>query len=97
MNSEPTTFADQSQASLNHFVVIPESAESGDSSVTEQVQKVFVHHPHLHRRKLNCRPVENRIVIEGEVHSFFEKQLAQEALRGIDGVAVDNRIKVVQQ
>lgn len=95
MISQPS-IDDQSQTDVK-VVVSSASTETNDSSMTEQVQKVFVHHPHLHRRKLNCRSVENRIVIEGEVHSFFEKQLAQEALRGIDGLALENRITVVQK
>ena len=96
MNS-PSTFDTPSQTDVNLVVMQSESTEMDRSSVAEQVQQVFVHHPHLHRRKLHCRSINNRIVIEGEVHSFFEKQLAQEALRGIDGLALDNRITVVQK
>ncbi len=90
------TVQDPSQLRLDHFVSAAVQSETADPSIPEQVKTIFVHHPHLQNRKLHCRSVEDRVVIEGEVHSFFEKQLAQEALRGIEGLQVENQINVVQ-
>ncbi len=65
-------------------------------SITDQAEQVFIHHPHLKNRKIHCVKHENKIVLEGEVGSFFEKQLAQEALRDMDGLVVENRVTVAE-
>ncbi len=43
-------------------------------------------HPHLTGRKLRFETHEGRVVLRGVVRTFFQKQMAQEALRRIDGV-----------
>ena len=68
------------------------STENG--AISEKATQIFVHHPHLKRRKLHCRAVNKKLVLEGEVQSFFEKQLAQEALRELEGVELENQITV---
>lgn len=65
-----------------------------DQSVAEVASNIFVRHPHLSRRNLACRTENRRLILEGEVNSFFEKQLAQEALRDFDGLEVDNQLTV---
>lgn len=68
------------------------------TSVTfvDQASVIFQHHPHLSNRKVNCRAHANCVVIEGEVNSFYEKQLAQEALREVKGIErVENNLDVV--
>jgi osmotically-inducible protein OsmY len=38
---------------------------------------------------------DGRVVLKGSVRSFFEKQMAQEAIRRIDGVQlIDNMLEV---
>lgn len=62
----------------------------------DQASSILAHHPHLGRRKLRCRAESDRVVIEGEVNSFYEKQLAQEALREVQGIEqVENQLEVV--
>ena len=43
-------------------------------------------HPHLNRSGIQVRADGNRVELSGKVRSFFEKQMAQEAIRGIDGI-----------
>lgn len=46
-------------------------------------------------RHLQCSPTSDGVILEGFVSSFFNKQLAQEAIRSIEGVGrVSNRVEV---
>lgn len=64
-------------------------------TAVDQAQQIFAHHPHLNRREVRCRTEDDRVILEGNVESFFEKQLAQEALRDLQGVTcVDNQLMV---
>lgn len=55
----------------------------------------------LRRRMLGTRTLrfelrDGTVVLSGLVRSYYQKQLAQESVREIDGVeAIDNRIEVV--
>ncbi len=55
-------------------------------NVNAQLEIAFCHHPHLLRNKFHF-DTTGRVVVEGNVDSYFEKQMAQEALRNIDGVS----------
>ena len=60
-----------------------------------QLANIIVHHPHLHRRKVHFRTDAGRVIMEGQVNSYFEKQLAQEALRAVQGIdSIDNLLEV---
>ena len=66
------------------------------TTFVDQASTIFAHHPHLSHRKVKCRAEANCAIIEGEVHSFYEKQLAQEALREVKGIEkVENQLDVV--
>ena len=66
------------------------------TTLLDQASDILAHHPHLCRRQVRCRAESNRVVIEGEVNSFYEKQLAQEALREVQGIEqVENQLEVV--
>ncbi|MFN9342710.1 MAG: BON domain-containing protein, partial [Planctomycetota bacterium] len=57
-----------------------------------------VRHPHRHQRRVFLRADGGHLVLQGRVKSFFEKQMAQEALRTIDGVrTIDNQLEVSWQ
>ena len=60
-----------------------------------QIHSAVVHNPHLNHRRMHIKTRQGRVVIRGTVDSFFEKQMAQEALRGIEGVkAIENHLEV---
>ena len=64
-------------------------------SLSQQVQNAVVHNPHVNHHRIHFRTKENRVTIEGTADSFFEKQMAQEALRKIDGIsAIENKLSV---
>ena len=71
------------------------SSVSADSPLASEVHRVLAVHPHLGGRRVRCETQEDRVILRGTVESFFQKQLAQEALRRIDGVGqIDNRLEV---
>jgi len=60
-----------------------------------QIHSAVVHNPHLNHRAMNIKTKQGRVVIQGTVSTFFEKQMAQEALRGIEGIrSVENHLEV---
>ena len=51
--------------------------------------------PFVSRHQLHFETHRGRVILRGEVRSYFQKQMAQEAVRGLDGVhAIDNRLEV---
>ncbi len=64
-------------------------------SLTEQIETVAFHNPHLNVRKMRFAARGSEVVINGQVESFFEKQMAQETVKRIDGVqTVINQLEV---
>ena len=62
----------------------------------DKVQDVIDHNPYLSRRNLRCEAREGHVVLRGQVQSFFQKQMAQESVRHIDGiVSIQNCLEVV--
>jgi osmotically-inducible protein OsmY len=51
--------------------------------------------PYIARRNLRFETSEGRVTLRGVVTTFFQKQMAQEAIRHIDGVAeITNELEV---
>ena len=66
-----------------------------NATITQQMADVVVHHPHLKQRQVHFDNRDGRITIKGSVNSYFEKQLAQEALRNIQGItSIENKLEV---
>ncbi|MEQ1904300.1 MAG: BON domain-containing protein [Pirellulaceae bacterium] len=84
------------------IISIAESQESPMQSdsllqpLDQALTKVFICHPHLSKRKVHFLAEANgRVVLQGSVQTYFEKQLAQEAVRNVDGVEqIDNQLAV---
>ena len=52
--------------------------------------------PHVALRAVSCQFEEGVLVLRGRVRSFYDKQLAQETIARVEGVArVVNEIEVV--
>jgi osmotically-inducible protein OsmY len=67
----------------------------GVASLEQQLSAAMIRHPHLYQRQVFFRADQGHVVLQGRVKSFFEKQLAQEALRSIDGISsIDNQLEV---
>ena len=72
-----------------------ESISDADLELVERIHLAVRHHPHIRRRFVRYEAAAGRVLIRGRVDSYFEKQMAQEALRSIDGVtAIDNDVEV---
>ncbi len=65
------------------------------ASLVERLDHALSCNPHLFGRKLQCSSESGRVVLSGTVHSYFQKQMAQEAVRHVDGVQrIDNQLEV---
>lgn len=61
----------------------------------QRVYSALEQNPHLARRNLHCENHEGRVTLRGVVDSYYQKQMAQEALRRIDGVSqISNELVV---
>ena len=66
------------------------------TALTERIDNAITTSPYFNGRKLRFEAAGNSVVVSGEVTSYFEKQMAQETLRRVEGVEqVDNRLEVV--
>ncbi len=64
--------------------------------ITDAATHRFLHRPHLTTQRLWCEFDQGRLFLRGQVPSFYFKQLAQEAVMGMEGVRqVVNEIEVV--
>ena len=51
--------------------------------------------PYVPNRRVSVEAADGRVVLKGNVGSFFQKQMAQEAIRRVDGVElIDNLLEV---
>ena len=61
--------------------------------------KVFIaleQNPHLAGRNLRFEAEQGRVTLRGTVNSYYQKQMAQEALREVEGIAqIYNELEVV--
>ena len=64
----------------------------------DQVQWTLRHNPYLTRKVVQCEAHDGHVVIRGEVGSYFQKQMATEAVRKLNGIEqIDNQLEVVWQ
>lgn len=66
-----------------------------NANLDQEVAAVILSNPHLQQRHVFTRTDAGHVTLKGRVKSFFEKQMAQEALKKIRGVeSVDNQLQV---
>lgn len=64
--------------------------------LTERLDQVLATNPYFNGRKLRFETADGQVVLSGEVNSYFQKQMAQEALRQIEGIGeINNQLEVV--
>jgi osmotically-inducible protein OsmY len=67
-----------------------------EAGLNDRVLTALGQNPYLLGRKLRFESEHGRITLRGEVRSYFQKQMAQESLRRIDGVEdIRNELEVV--
>jgi len=60
-----------------------------------RVSKALARNPYLNRRRVRAEAANGRVRLEGVVTSYYQKQMAQEMLKSVDGIdEIDNRIEV---
>ncbi|MCU0716946.1 MAG: BON domain-containing protein [Pirellula sp.] len=65
------------------------------SPLLHRIDRAIQTNPHALRRKVFLESVPGRIVLRGKVDSFYQKQMIQESLRGIEGVErICNQLEV---
>jgi len=65
------------------------------SELTTLVESALSSKPHLPRAQVRCYADGGQVTLQGEVSSYFHKQMAQESIRRIDGVQqIENRLQV---
>ena len=69
--------------------------KSQDNQIESQGQSILNTNPFLAQQKLSLAVQSGHVVLSGVVHSFYQKQMAQEALRQVDGIKqIDNNVEV---
>ena len=64
-------------------------------SLIDRVDLALSENPHLNRRDLRLESNGGQVVLKGNVRSYYQKQMAQEAIKRIDGVVrIDNQLNV---
>ena len=75
---------------------LPSNLPSSVDGVVGAAKTRLFHQPHLTMQRIWCEFEEGRLFLRGQVPSFYYKQLAQEAVAGMEGVRqVVNEIEVV--
>jgi osmotically-inducible protein OsmY len=61
----------------------------------DRIHEALTSNPHVPKLAVRVEAAEGRVVLKGCVRSFFQKQMAQEAIRRIDGVeSIENLLEV---
>jgi osmotically-inducible protein OsmY len=65
------------------------------ATLAERVEGAMFANPYFSTRHLRLETEGSRVILSGSVGSYFQKQMAQEIVRRIDGVdAIDNLLEV---
>lgn len=68
---------------------------TAESSLDSRISSAIERSPHLKRRNLRFETQEGRVVLRGVVSSYYQKQMAQEALRRLEGIdRIENQLEV---
>lgn len=61
----------------------------------DSIRTALVSSPYVPTKKVDFEAERGHVVLRGHVNSFFQKQMAQEAILRVDGVEmIDNRLEV---
>ena len=67
-----------------------------DIPLDDRIFTALERNPHLMGRSLRFEAEQGKITLKGTVRSYYQKQMAQEALREVDGIAeIHNELEVV--
>lgn len=67
-------------------------------TLLDRIDRAICLNPHLAGRRLTIEADQGHVRLRGVVNSYYQKQMAQEAVRSIEGVnAVENQLEVCWQ
>ncbi len=65
------------------------------NTLHDRVHEAISTNPYVSRQRLRAEAADGRVVLRGTVTSYYQKQMAQEALRDVEGVdAIENELEV---
>jgi osmotically-inducible protein OsmY len=63
--------------------------------LADQIFEALTTNPHVPCQNVRIETANGRVVLKGHVTTFFQKQMAQEAVRRVDGVEqIENLLQV---
>jgi len=63
--------------------------------LADRVTSLLERNPYISHRNLRCEAADGRVVLRGVVRSYYQKQMAQEMLKTVDGVnEIENQLEV---
>jgi osmotically-inducible protein OsmY len=66
-----------------------------DSPLQNRVDTALEQNPYVRRRDLRFETHQGRVILRGIVNTYFQKQMAQESLRHIEGIdEIENELEV---
>ena len=69
---------------------------STQNILLDNIHEALSTSPYLTRKLVHCEEAEGRVIVKGKVGTYFQKQMATEVLRNVDGVEqIENRLEVV--
>ncbi len=90
--NSPVTSRSIAQANKHHL--------EREIKTEHEAESLLARHAHFRGqiKPIRFRCMNRSLVVSGDVDSYYLKQLAQEALRGLEGVdRIDNRIVVITE
>lgn len=67
-----------------------------EPTLAERVDRAIQTNPYISGRTLRFETDGSRVVLQGSVRSYFQKQMAQEAIRRVEGVEqIENCLEVL--
>lgn len=78
-----------------HNAYVEAEMESAGMEIDQELEQAIENAPHLNRRMLRFEHHSGQVTLRGTVTSYFQKQMAQEAIRSVSGVhGIQNELEV---
>lgn len=66
-----------------------------NKQLDDRIASILAQSPHMRHRNLRFEASEGQVTLRGVVKTRYEKQMAQEMLRGLEGVhGIENQLEV---
>ncbi len=76
---------------MNKFYIL-----HSPEDLRERIHLTLSQDPYVGGRAVRCDVIDSDVCLTGSVRSYFQKQMAQECLRGIEGLGrIVNQLEVV--